>query len=156
MVQPIHPSPDACERLLRALPAVSAFRRSALRAVPEEARGWISALSVIDRHDGIRLVRVAEILHVDLSVASRQVSQLEALGLVERESDPADRRASILRASDAGRDRVVELRTAYAESMSGDLAGWGDDDVTAFADLLMRFGASLESAEQRDRIGAST
>lgn len=141
---PQQPSVAVCLELLRATPALSAFRRTIYRAAPPEARGWLGALGVVTRHDGIRPGRVAELLHVDFSVASRHLAQLEELGYVERHADPSDRRANLVHATAAGRDWVEGFATSFATSLSGVMDGWTDDDVRAFTGMLDRFDDCLE------------
>lgn len=138
------PSVDSCRELLRATPAITAFRRALYGAAPADSRGWLGALGVIARHPGTRPGRVAELLHVDFSVASRAIATLEELGYVQREVDPDDRRASVLEATEEGLAWLREFATGFATSLSAALDGWSDEDVAALTDLLRRFDQSLE------------
>src|ERR1700742_2833233 len=47
---------------------------------------------------------LAELTHADPSTISRQVAELVQRGLVRREPDPSDGRASLLAITDAGRE----------------------------------------------------
>lgn len=133
--------------LLRAMPAASAFRREAYRLAPPEAGGWLGALSVTARHpDGLRPSELADVLHVDLSVASRHVAHLEELGYVQRSADPNDGRATIITATEAGRAWTTAFASEFADHLQHVLAEWSDDDVTTLTTLLQRFGASIERA----------
>lgn len=141
--QPTH---HACLALLRALPAFGAFKRAVYDDAPPESRGWLGTLGVVSRHQhGIRPSQVAALLHVDLSVASRALSQLEELGYVQREPDPDDGRATRVRATDTGARWLAEFGDGYASRMQDYLAGWVDDDIAALTDLLHRFGTSMEN-----------
>lgn len=139
------PSIDSCTRLLRAMPAMSAFRRAIRDVAPTDTLGWLGTMVVIARHDaGIRPSAVAEHLMVDLSVASRAIAHLEELSYVERARDPRDGRAWNVQATDAGRARLAELTAGFAQHMRDLLVDWSDADVECFADQLVRFHSSLE------------
>lgn len=62
--------------------------------------------------DGIRVTELAERLGVTQQAASKQVADLAARGLVERDADPADRRASRVTLSARGRAAVDAARVA--------------------------------------------
>ena len=82
---------------------------------PPDAIGWLGALSVIARHeDGIRPSHIADILHIDLSVASRSVTHLEELDYVARERDPEDGRAFIVHVTPAGSVRIEQIAASFA------------------------------------------
>jgi len=141
-----YPSNEACAALLRELPAITAFRRAMSGITSEDARALVAPLSVMSRaQDGaLRLGDVAERLHLDMSVASRHVSELEERGLVERRPDPHDGRCRTLHVTPAGERWLADVRGRFAERMGGQLVGWNDTDVLVLADLLRRFGASME------------
>lgn len=140
------PTHEHCRALLRALPALGAFKRTLHADAPPECRGWLGAMGVVARHEaGLRPSQVAEILHVDLSVASRALTHLEELGYVRRENDPDDGRATRAHATDAGRAWVNEFADRFAERVQDYLADWDDADVVTLATLLDRFGTTLEA-----------
>jgi DNA-binding MarR family transcriptional regulator len=140
------PSRESCRALLRALPAFGAFKRAVYADAPPESRGWLGAMGVVARHpDGLRPSNVAEILHVDLSVASRALTQLEERGFVRREPDPDDGRATRVHATVEGSAWIADFAEQYAIRMQDYLADWSDDDVATLTGLLDRFGATLEN-----------
>ncbi|AYY12784.1 MarR family transcriptional regulator [Actinobacteria bacterium YIM 96077] len=91
----------------------------------------------------IRAGDLAEHFGLDKSTVSRQVAQLESLGLVERVAVPEDRRARLIRITEAGRDRVHRLRAARAQWLFDALQPWPADDVDRFAELLGRLNEVL-------------
>lgn len=140
------PSLDTCAALLRAAPAIGAMRRMIYRTAPPEARGWIGALGIVARHpDGLRGSDVADLLHVDLSVASRHLSDLETLGLVERAPDPTDGRARLQHVTPAGHTWIEAFSEQFAIELQSRLVGWTDADLAALTGLLHRFGVSIET-----------
>ena len=101
-----------------------------LRAVVEQrlkpygmTRAQLSTLSRLDRQDGLAQHVVAEALEVQPIAMVRLVDQLSAEGLVERRSDPADRRVNLLFITAAGRNGSGSLmisRRAWARNCSMD------------------------------------
>ena len=89
---------------------------------------------------------LAELSHADPSTVSRQVAELVARGLVRREPDPSDGRASLLAITDAGREVCDRVRTVRRELLASAVAGWPDAELSALAGLLGRFNAALGAA----------
>ena len=99
---------------------------------PSQAR----ALRVIGSGDGTRVSDLADALRIAPRSATEVADGLEARGLVERAPDPADRRAVLLRMTDAGRairDEVDVARAAAARAFFGRLEA---EDRAALARLL--------------------
>jgi DNA-binding MarR family transcriptional regulator len=94
--------------------------------------------------DSLRVTDLADILGVDTPTVTRKVQQLERDGMVVRQTDPLDRRASRIRLTPNGRrtiERVRRARRAWLELL---LQDWDDHDLSALADLLGRFAEDLE------------
>lgn len=102
------------------------------------------ALVVVARTDGVRVGEVAARVGVTLSSASRLIRRLERQGLVMTERDERDRRATIVRATPAGRitwEGLVEHRRQLIDGLleslpkplSDRLADELDDVAQAFA-----------------------
>jgi DNA-binding MarR family transcriptional regulator len=89
---------------------------------------------------------LAELAHADPSTISRQVAELVRRGLVRREPDPSDGRASLLAITDAGRDACERLRKLRRELLAAALAGWSDTDLGTLSALLGRFNGALGAA----------
>lgn len=83
---------------------------------------------------------IIERLQTDKSAVSRQVRQLEQLGLVESVPDPEDRRARILVATDLAQERVALARSRYEGRIGERLRNWTAADLDHFADLLSGLG----------------
>lgn len=83
---------------------------------------------------------IIERLQTDKSAVSRQVRQLEQLGLVESVPDPEDRRARVLVATDLAQERVALARSRYEGRIGERLRNWTADDLDHFADLLAALG----------------
>ncbi|WP_328540426.1 MarR family winged helix-turn-helix transcriptional regulator [Streptomyces sp. NBC_00344] len=76
---------------------------------------------------------------IDRSGVTRRASRLEAAGLVRREPDPRDRRASLLILTDLGERTVEELRKRLAAHITESLSTWPPGEARTFARHLQRF-----------------
>lgn len=86
------------------------------------------ALRIVLREDAPRLSTVAEWLRIAPRSATEVIDALEARGLVERCADPADRRASCVRPTDAGLAMKAKLDRARARASEACLAVLDDHD----------------------------
>lgn len=92
----------------------------------------------------LRSGALAEHVHSDASTISRQVAALVGRGLVVRQADPGDGRATLLAATPAAQALVEDKRQHRDEQYARVLAGWSAADVRALAPLLGRLAADLE------------
>ena len=134
------------ERELRVL--VHRLRRrsaqSAAAVHPELQPAALPVLMFVVDNEGVRASDVVEHFGIDKGAISRHVVHLEGLGLLARACDPDDRRAQILVPTDEGRDRVLAVRADRRKEMAGRLERWSVGELTALADQLTRYNASIE------------
>ncbi|REJ06830.1 MarR family transcriptional regulator [Microbacterium bovistercoris] len=83
---------------------------------------------------------IIERLQTDKSAVSRQVRQLEELGLVESVRDPEDGRARLLVATPLAQERVGAARAAYERRLGDRLRTWSAEDVDRVIELLDALG----------------
>jgi DNA-binding MarR family transcriptional regulator len=81
---------------------------------------------------------IAATLRVDSSTASRFVERAVEAGLVRRSVAAHDRRRSSLELTDAGRDRLLDLRDVRVTFLAELTAGWPADDLATIVALLDR------------------
>ena len=128
---------------------VRSFGRARARLMADDHDvEWSSHLLLrcLENEGPMRAGALAESLHSDPSTVSRQVATLVKDGLVERQADPADGRASLLvltPKADAVLSDHNRLRLEYFAQM---LDGWSDTDLRRFAGLLTRFTHDFEAA----------
>lgn len=96
-------------------------------------------LSGLGRFGPLSAAGLGAELGLDRSVVSRHATRLEAGGLLAREPDPHDARASLLVLTDRGGQVVTELRRRLASHLDEYLGGWPADEAQAFARALERF-----------------
>ena len=87
---------------------------------------------------------IAERFDIDKGAVSRQVQHLVDLGLVDREPDPGDRRASLVSASDDAVRRIADVAAHRRKWLDERLGDWSDEDLTDFVRVLGRYNGSLE------------
>jgi DNA-binding MarR family transcriptional regulator len=92
---------------------------------------------------GGRLTDVAAGLRVAVPTVSRQVRQLEDLGLVVRTKDPIDARAILLEVTPAGVDALQRMRVEWRKAVAEILESWPQKDRELLGELLERFALEL-------------
>lgn len=102
-------------------------------------------------HGAMRSTTLAESTHTDPSTISRHVSLLMSEGLVERQADQRDGRASLLVLTEQGRERVAQMRRGRDDMVAGLVADWPAPDVQALGELLGRFNNAFETALDEER-----
>lgn len=76
---------------------------------------------------------------------SRRLASLAARGLITREPDPADRRASLLTLTAAGSEAVERERARRVALITDALDGWEEHDRAELARLLSHLTDTLEA-----------
>lgn len=90
-----------------------------------------------------RVSDLADVTHTDVSTVSRQVAAMVKEGLLERQPDPADGRASLVGVTDRGREFFAEIREQRSREMARLLHRWTDEEIETFSRFLDRFSADL-------------
>jgi DNA-binding MarR family transcriptional regulator len=128
-------------------------RRSKARLVAaagSDVESATHALLRIVASDGpMRASALAASVQSDLSTVSRQVATLVGQGLLERQADQLDGRASLLRVTAAGQAVVVGQEHARSTFFGQVLEGWSTAEQDQFAHLLTRFTASYDQIHTR-------
>ena len=131
-------APDA--RLLTE--AVTRLRR-ALRASIRTDYPWetlpmaqVELLQVLGEHSPARISELATRQRLAPSTVSGLIGQMITAGLVVREVDSADRRASVVTLTDAGREQLTAWTGAHERRMDAALAALDDTDRAALATAL--------------------
>jgi MarR family transcriptional regulator, transcriptional regulator for hemolysin len=99
-------------------------------------RGFCVMSSAIDAE--YTQTQLAAMIGVDKTTMVVTVDELERLGLAERVPSPTDRRARVIRVTDAGRRRVAEGLEILSSVQESVLASLPDDEREVFVRALMR------------------
>ncbi|MBY0343380.1 MAG: MarR family transcriptional regulator [Sphingomonadales bacterium] len=102
----------------------------------------------LERAPGQNQAFYAERLEIEPITLTRIVDRLEDAGWVERQADPADRRARILHLTDKSRGIVTRLRTSVEALFEDMLQGFAPAERELFARMLDRIAANLVAARQ--------
>lgn len=101
-------------------------------------------LHVLCENARARLSDLACMIRLDASTASRHIRGLEQLGYVERATDPADGRATLLSVTDAGRGALKRQFDAGRKQMAHLMRDWSPEDVSALRHSLTRLTRDIE------------
>ncbi|MFF9786435.1 MarR family transcriptional regulator [Streptomyces sp. NEAU-S7GS2] len=102
-----------------------------------------TALTVLERHDGISAAQLARDSFVTAQSMADMVRALESRGLIRREPNPANRRERLILLADAGRRLLAEYAEparGLEERMVADLTA---EEVDGFREALHRTWRSL-------------
>ena len=91
----------------------------------------------------VRASAVAESFGIDKGAISRQIQHLVDLGLVAREPDPDDGRATLVTASEDAVRRMSDVAAHRRKWMDEQLADWSAGELAAFVDTLARYNDAL-------------
>ncbi|MGY0231333.1 MarR family winged helix-turn-helix transcriptional regulator [Longispora urticae] len=100
-------------------------------------------LGMIDTDGPLRLTALAGLAQLNLSTISRQVAALEAAGMIERDADPADGRASLVRVSEQGHAVLEHNRNRWRGEISSMLSDWNETERAEFARLFTQLNQAM-------------
>ena len=135
------------EQLRQLFVRVRAVWKEAAAAVhPDLQPVGYKILSSIVHRGRMHAGALADTLEIDKSVVSRQVKQLEALGLAQSVADPNDGRARFIEATPAAMESVGLRGSRMQQQLYAQLRTWSGDDVDELARLLERLSAGVVAA----------
>jgi DNA-binding MarR family transcriptional regulator len=161
MAQPIAPAEhtdQACSDVAEALDgdlgwALGVVFRSyvklagiAVDNLPGGPRGYQILAAAARSVPGTQLA-IAQQLGVDRTVMTYLLDDLVTAGLIERQPDPADRRARRIVATEHGRATLAGLQSRLKLAEEHVLAGLPEADRTAFRDLLRRLASQVDAKD---------
>lgn len=116
-----------------------AFEQAGLGLTAGEAR----TLAYVNFHPELWQSALAEKMSVEPMTLVGFLDRLEGAGLVTREPDPRDRRAKIVRLTEAAAPYLERIRAAGILPRAEATEGFSDEECAVFADLLARMRANL-------------
>lgn len=109
---------------------------NAQRVSPGMLAGAYKVFTTIVRRERISQSALADHLVLDKGQLSRTVRELEHLGLIRRDPDPDDGRASILSPTALGLERLAAARAPQESTLIHALAEWPLDEIRTLTRLL--------------------
>jgi DNA-binding MarR family transcriptional regulator len=114
------------------------------RAVHEELQPSAYLLLAWLAEEGpVRASTIAESFGIDKGAISRQLQHLVELGLVTREPDPDDGRATLVAASGDALRRMADVAAHRRKWMDEQLGDWSATELADFVDILARYNDAL-------------
>ncbi len=111
-------------------------RRIRTNSVDELTPSQQAVFASIAKNGPATIGRIAELEHVQPPSASKIVASLETRGLVERRSDPDDRRCSLIATTTEGAAYLDEARAAGRSWLAAQLTELHGTDIGALAAAL--------------------
>jgi DNA-binding MarR family transcriptional regulator len=121
-----------------------------LRASHELPLAFFESLLFISRapRGGMRVSDLARALRVTVGGTSKLVDRIERAGLIARETDPEDRRASRVTLTTAGKRKLTAATKTYDAEMAGILSGvLGPEEQRRMSDYVSRLLTSIDQGE---------
>lgn len=112
------------------------YAQAAESVSPGMLPGTFKVLSTIQRMGPVSVSGLAERLTADKGQVSRSVTELGALGLVERTTDAADGRIKLIALTAEGVARLDGARLPYEGRLHEVLADWPLESIEKFTELL--------------------
>lgn len=112
---------------------------------------WRALSTLMRSGGGMRLKDLAERLRIAPRSATEVIDQLQGLGLVGREPDPADRRAVIVTPSDAGRELAESVLAQRRQRSDEYFAPLSDEERRELGRLLGRLADRARFGEEPGR-----
>lgn len=132
------------EPLVRSVYELTALKRDIPRLAGFDHPVGLVPLAAVHRCAPARVKDLAEHLHVDLSVASRQVAALEAAGYVRREPDPDDRRSQRVSTTEAGDAALQHAHDRIVGVFAAALEQWSPEEIDSLTAALHRLREDYE------------
>ncbi len=126
---------------------VFAFARTRWAGYAEQVHPDLKGLSMmmlqtIKRRDAVTATELAQILHTDKAVVSRQVAKLRELGFIEATADEADRRVLRLTVTPVAEQALERMRESSSAAYHERFAGWNSEELGQLRVLLHRFNSA--------------
>ena len=133
-------------RLLKVVRGIEHELRDKLRREYDTALPRFDVMSALSRHpDGLKMSQLSGVLRVSNGNVTGIADRLSEEGLVERVAVPGDRRATVLRLTDAGQVEFGKQASAHEDWIDDMLRGVTAQEAREMAERLQAFAAAAET-----------
>lgn len=108
--------------------------------------GHLNLVSLLERHGGMPMSRIADVLDISLSAATGFVDRVEERGLVERARLVDDRRVVFVQVTDQGRRLLDDVEVVQSEMLRSILGRLDPERLEALAKSLVDVRRAVEDA----------
>jgi len=112
--------------------------------------GSAMMLGYVESVGEIRCSALAEHMGLDTSVVSRQLSLLEAMGMISRRPDPQDGRAWLSQVTPEGSRVLIEMRDRRLQVVERALSDWDEEAAQSLLLQLRRLEADLTKIDHSE------
>jgi DNA-binding MarR family transcriptional regulator len=128
--------------------------RSALAQVAERSGSDLPAASIVLLEHLVaagaqRVSRIAEYQKIGVPALTPRIKDLEAAGMIRRDVDPVDSRASLISLTDSGRATLARIRDARCGILAEALVDMDPEAMATAADALKRIAAAVERSQAK-------
>jgi MarR family transcriptional regulator, 2-MHQ and catechol-resistance regulon repressor len=126
--------------------AHEAMRRHAERQIHSLGIGFsdFAALEVLLHKGPLPVNEIGRLVRLTSGSMTTAVDRLEKKGMVERQNDPADRRARVVHLTDAGKKLIECAFADHERAMEKAASGLTPEERTRLASLLKKLGREAE------------
>ncbi|HIJ16884.1 MAG TPA: winged helix-turn-helix transcriptional regulator [Thermoplasmata archaeon] len=152
---------DIADGLMDSFPVF--FRRVTRGATHPSARKFDPsriALKAVLMHGPLRMSMIGRHIGISKPYMTALVDNLISEGLVERVQDPDDRRAVIVRATDAGKEEMKEFTKSARQAVIKNLSSLDSNDISALHEMVLNIKDVIskldkeEASKRRTKKGA--
>lgn len=111
-----------------------------------DSPGHLHLVSMLERHGGMPMSRIAELLDVSLSATTGIIDRVEERGLVERTRLADDRRVVFVQVTDQGRRVLEDVEVLRSEMLGSILGRLAPDRLHALAETLGDLRRAVDDA----------
>ena len=114
------------------------------------SQGHLHVVSMLERHGGMPMSRIADVLDVSLSAATGIVDRMEERGLIERARLADDRRVVLVRVTEQGRRMLEELEVLRSEVLRSILGRLSPERLQALSETVDDLRIAVERAMEEE------
>ncbi|WEG09714.1 MarR family winged helix-turn-helix transcriptional regulator [Microbacterium horticulturae] len=112
--------------------------------------GTFKVFTVIDQIGPVSASTLAERLNTDKGGISRAVTELEGLGLIERELDPDDARIRLISVTPLGSERLQTVRFPFVDRLEQATNGWSLESMERLSGLVRALASTIIRPREDD------
>ncbi|UOA27808.1 MarR family transcriptional regulator [Pseudosulfitobacter sp. DSM 107133] len=140
-------------RLLKVTRGIEARLREALRREFETTLPRFDMMAALSRHpDGLKMTALSGVLRVSNGNVTGIADRLAAEGLAERVPVPGDRRAMMVRLTDAGLAEFARQAAAHEGWIDEMLGDFTADEARTLATRLLRLAETQDQEEMTNAL----
>lgn len=114
-----------------------------LHSGAELAAEQVIVLAHLGHQEGFSQQAIAEILNIDKASTTRIIDALEKKALLKRVPDKTDRRQNMIRMTEKGKKRIIDLQPVVLAMQEEALRGINPADVQKCTDVLWQVWQNL-------------